>query len=282
MESILLELSMDTPAKRIQILMAEADINQKELAKKLERSPPLISSYLSGAVDVPESFLLRVEKRLGWSSAWIQNGTGNKYTKDPSTRKPAPFTAPGTNRRPVVPDVEPLEIISENEIWKTWAGSAFHELSDGSYFMTVPLVEDYAYGGYLSGWNDREFVEELPKHTFNVSKRHTGKYRAFRNRGESMDDGTRDAICAGDIIVGRSIEKHLWYSKFHLHRFEDYIIVHKDGILTKRIYDHDVEQGIIYCRSLNQDKGLYPDFSISLADVYEIYNIVSVERKRGR
>ena len=167
------------------------------------------------------------------------------------------------------------------DIIKRIDGTTFSDLGDGTYLMTMPLVEHVAYAGYMSGYNDPEFLEDLPRHAVTVQKQHFGLYRAFRVRGDSMDNDRRHAICNGDIVAGRQIDKKYWKSKFHLHKFEDYIIVHQEGILVKRIVNHDVENGVITCHSLNEDKTAYPDFDLPLKEIYELYNIVSVESKRG-
>ncbi len=166
------------------------------------------------------------------------------------------------------------------ELSVTRSGSEFAEFPDGHVLMTIPLIDSFAYAGYLSSWNDPVFIEELPKHSIVVEKRHKGKYRAFKVRGDSMDNDRRNAICDGDIVVGRNIEPFLWQNKFHLHKYETYVVVHKEGILIKDITEHDVENGIITCHSLNEDKAAYPDFDVPLAEVLEIYNVVSVERRR--
>ena len=234
--------------------------------KELRISLNLSQQKLSDLTGIPK----------GRINGWEQKGT-NPKAKDYKTLEN--FFA---QYKPssIVSNADPIaEVIDEDEVWKNWAGVEFRELEDGTFFMSVPLVEDYAEAGYLNGWNDRNFVEELPKHTINVEKRHMGKYRAFRVRGESMDDGSRSSICNRDIVVGRNIERQLWNSKFHLHKFEYYVIVHKEGIVVKRIAKHDVENGIITCISLNPNKSLYPDYDINLSDLYEIYNIISVERR---
>ncbi|MCK8490434.1 MULTISPECIES: hypothetical protein [Spirosoma] len=96
-----------------------------------------------------------------------------------------------------------------------------------------------------------------------------------------MDNDRKDAISAGDIVIGRNVARHLWKSKLHIHRFPDFVIVHQDGIVIKRIVRHDVENGIIDCVSLNEDKKFYPDYSMKLSEVYELYNIVKQEKSRG-
>lgn len=146
--------------------------------------------------------------------------------------------------------------------------------------MYVPLVDQYAEAGYLAGYRDPEFLDELEKYTVIVDKRHRGVYRAFVAKGDSMDNGLSDAIQSGDQLLGRKIEKEFWNSRFHLHDWKDYIIVHKDGIIAKRIIKHDVENGSVTIHSLNPNKELYPDIEINLEDVLEIYNIIEVKKSR--
>ncbi|MEO6523914.1 MAG: hypothetical protein ABIN91_19680 [Mucilaginibacter sp.] len=158
--------------------------------------------------------------------------------------------------------------------------SPFIDLGNGQYIMIVPLVQDYAYAGYLSGYQDDEYLEELPKHSFAVNKQHRGHYMAFQVIGDSMSNGTDESITEGSTVTGREIQRHLWNSRFHIHRFKDYVIVHKEGILIKRISKHDVDTGIITCQSLNPDKDAYPDFELNLDDCQQMFNIVNVTQIR--
>lgn len=161
-------------------------------------------------------------------------------------------------------------------------GMSFQDLEDGKILMSVPLVGQYAEAGYLSGYNDPQYLDDLEKYSVIVDRHHRGVYRAFSVRGDSMDDGTNLAIMAGDIVLGRQVESVLWNSRFHLHDWEDFIIVHREGVIVKRILKHDVEKGTILLHSLNPDKGKYPDFEMPLEDVMEVYNIIEVTRKRRR
>lgn len=158
--------------------------------------------------------------------------------------------------------------------------SPFIDLGNGQYIMIVPLVQDYAYAGYLGGYQDSEYLDELPKHSFVVNKQHRGHYMAFQVIGDSMSNGTDESITEGSTVTGREIQRHLWNSRFHIHRFKDYVIVHKDGILIKRIIKHDVDTGIITCQSLNPDREWYPDFDLNLDDCTQIFNIVNVTQIR--
>lgn len=156
----------------------------------------------------------------------------------------------------------------------------FIELSDGSYIMSTPLVNQKAYAGYLVGWGDPEYVEELPKHPIIVDKPYKGEYISFQVLGDSMDDGSADAIQAGDIITGRKIERSLWKSKLHLKKYREFIVVTMKGIIVKHVVDHDTERGVITCRSYNPDKEKYPDITVQLSQVMQLLNVIQVTKKR--
>lgn len=143
----------------------------------------------------------------------------------------------------------------------------------------IPLVSQYAYAGYLSGYADAEYMDSLPIVDFTPDREMTGNWLAFEVRGDSMDNGSREAYCQGDIVITREVKPHLWRdSKLHIHR-RDFVIVHEDGILIKRIIDHDVEHHTITIHSLNPD---YPDRVIDLAQVRKIFSIVESRQNRAR
>jgi transcriptional regulator with XRE-family HTH domain len=160
------------------------------------------------------------------------------------------------------------------------AGNDFIELSGGKYIMNTPLITKKAYAGYLAGWGDDEYINELPKHPIVVDKPHLGYYHSFEVSGDSMDDGTARAIQNGDIVTGRKIDRQFWKSKLHLSKFRDFVIVSLEGIVCKEIIKHDTAAGVLTCHSLNPDKENYPDFEIELAKVIQIFNIVQVTKKR--
>ncbi|MGE9312833.1 S24 family peptidase [Niabella sp. CJ426] len=161
--------------------------------------------------------------------------------------------------------------------------NSFVELSEGLFLMKTKLVTQKAKAGYLTGWGDDEFIESLPDYAITTDKPAHGIYRSFEISGDSMDNGLDDAIKNGDIATGRFIQRSLWSSKLHLHTYEDYIIVCYNGILCKRITEHNPETGDITIHSLNPDKINYPDEIINLnRQVMQIFNIVDISRKRKK
>lgn len=140
--------------------------------------------------------------------------------------------------------------------------------------MNVPLVGQYAYGGYLCGYQDETYVAQLPKIPFVVDHEARGRYVAFEMRGDSMTDDTGRYI-EGDILLCREVPQDLWcQTKLHMRKW-DFVIVHKDGILIKRVVEHDVENHTLTLHSLNP---LYKDRVIDLVDVRQIFNVVKLQR----
>ncbi|MBD8001568.1 LexA family transcriptional regulator [Phocaeicola faecium] len=150
---------------------------------------------------------------------------------------------------------------------------------DKPIILHVPLVSQYAQAGYLCGYADAAYMATLPTIPYIVDHEAQGHYVAFEVKGDSMNDGTEDSILEGDRLLCREIMPHLWAdSKLHFRKW-DFVIIHSDGILVKRIIDHDVENHTITIHSLNS---LYPDKVINLADVKQIFNVIELQRPRRR
>ena len=141
----------------------------------------------------------------------------------------------------------------------------------------VPLVSQYAQAGYLSGYADEDYQHTLPTIPFMPDREMTGTYMAFEVKGDSMDDGTRDAYCEGDIVICRMVEQEFYKNNRLHYNKRDFVIVHEEGILLKRVIAHDVENHLITIHSLNN---YYQDKIIDLAEVKQMFSIVHMIRKR--
>lgn len=197
---------------------------------------------------------------------WLEKGIGLKY-KGGSPQQPNAIALPSQ-------DENTLEVIRRED------GTEFRDLGEGRFLMITPLIEQKAYGGYISGWADPVYIDELPKHAIVVEKLHFGVYRSFEVRGDSMNNGLLGSYPDGAIVTGRQLDRSKYMrSKLHLHDFQDFVIVQEEGIQIKRIVKHDVDNGIITCSSLNPDKNTYPDFELHLKDVRELFNVVTTTVK---
>lgn len=147
---------------------------------------------------------------------------------------------------------------------------------DNPSFVMVSVVGQYAAAGYLSGFADETYIEELPKVPFFIDHEVKGKYMGFEVRGDSMDDNSVNSIIEGDTLICRQIKPDLWYNKLHIQKWY-FVIVHKEeGIIVKQITDHNPETGDITIHSLNS---FYPDRVLNLRDVAQLFNVVQINRK---
>lgn len=144
----------------------------------------------------------------------------------------------------------------------------------------VPLVGHRVQAGFLSGWGDEDYLEELPKIPWEVDREYKGNYLCFEVEGDSMNNSNpSEAILDKDILLCREVQQHHWQNKLHIHSW-DFVIAHKDhGVVVKRIIDHNTETGELTLHSLNN---LYEDYIVSLQEVIAIFNVVGVKRSRRR
>lgn len=148
-----------------------------------------------------------------------------------------------------------------------------------NFIINVPLVNQYAQAGYICGFQDAAYIATLPTIPFIIDHEAKGNYVAFEVRGDSMNDGTEESYLEGDRLLCREIAPYLWAeSKLHIRKW-DFVIVHEEGILVKRIIDHNVENHTITIHSLND---MYPDRVIDLAEVKQIFNVIELQRPRRR
>lgn len=170
-------------------------------------------------------------------------------------------------------------LTGEGEMLRSESTFNIEEKKEIPGLMHVPLVPQYANGGYLNGYADPVYIESLSTIPVIVDKTYHGKYRCFEIKGDSMDDGTPYGFMDRDIVLGREVEKDYWREKLHINDW-DFIIVHKQlGITIKRIIEHRVEEGIIVCHPLNN---YYNDFEVNLNEVAELYNVIKIVERSTR
>ncbi|GAB4424865.1 MAG: hypothetical protein OHK0039_42290 [Bacteroidia bacterium] len=123
----------------------------------------------------------------------------------------------------------------------------------------IDFVPQRASAGYLNGYADREYIEELPK--FYLPMLRGGIFRAFEIKGDSMMP-----LRSGTIIIGEYIED--WRD---IKDGQTYIIISEsEGIVYKRAYLHTGEEGKMQLR-LKSDNPAYDDFYIDMQDVREVW-----------
>lgn len=257
-----------------EVLRLEKRVNNREFAAILGVREQVYSRIKKGEYPIGLVMKIRIETAFPEVNYdWLVHGKGPREKIDTSVK---PIVNPAT----ILLNGNGLGYFSD-EIKFTDGknNNIFIEVSPGRYIMQTKLVTEKAKAGYLMGFSDSEYVDELPAHFITVTEFHRGEYRSFQVSGESMTDGTADSVLDGDIVTGRLIKRELWQSKFHTHKYRYWIIVHQyEGVVIKEIANHDVDSGILTLHSLNNDKNRFPDFTISLDDVNQIFNVVDISR----
>ncbi|TXK45811.1 helix-turn-helix domain-containing protein [Pontibacter qinzhouensis] len=122
----------------------------------------------------------------------------------------------------------------------------------------IELVPYKASAGYLNGYADPEFIEELPRFQLPMLGSN-GTFRAFEISGDSMLP-----IASGTVIVGRFIED--WQA------IKDgtpcIIVSEKEGVVFKRIYNKIQNASML---RLHSDNPLYSPYELHVDDILEIW-----------
>ncbi len=148
-------------------------------------------------------------------------------------------------------------------------------------FKLVPLVSHRAQAGFMAGWGDDEYLDDLPKIPWEVDREYKGTYMTFEVSGDSMesDENPRESLFEGDLLLCREVQKQHWQNKLHIKKW-DFVMVHREqGILVKRIVQHHTEKGELILHSLNS---YYEDFTVKLDDLIALFNIVDIKRSMRR
>jgi transcriptional regulator with XRE-family HTH domain len=130
-------------------------------------------------------------------------------------------------------------------------------INEGEKFQSIEIVPMKASAGYLKGYADPEFIEGLPRMVLPFVGE--GTHRAFPVGGDSMLPVKDDSV-----IVGKYVEK-----LEDIKNGKTYIIITKDGILYKRVYNKIKVDGKLYMTSDNKS---YAPISLEPDEISEIWS----------
>jgi len=132
----------------------------------------------------------------------------------------------------------------------------------------IPFVPVKAAAGYLAGYADPEFVDEL--NTFTLPMLAGGNYRAFEIIGDSMLPTP-----SGSVIVGEKIEKI-----DELKNDSACIVVSRhEGIVYKRVQKHGRSKDKF---TLVSDNPIYHPYTVKAEDVLEMWQAQMVISKANQ
>ncbi|WP_293299431.1 LexA family transcriptional regulator [Pedobacter sp. UBA4863] len=159
------------------------------------------------------------------------------------------------------------EFINEkiNDNWKPKPksqGSNLRVLSisvDKDDNENIELVPVKASAGYLNGFSDPQYIQDLPKFQLPIPSLKQGTYRAFEIKGDSMLP-----IQSGSIIIGEYLEN--WND---IKIGDTYVIISKnEGVVYKRAGNKFKEEREL---KLISDNKVYDPYSVPAEDILEIW-----------
>lgn len=214
--------------KNLKFLRTQQGLTQKQFGEKLGLKQSVIGAYEEERATPPLACLLEISRQF-------------KISMDVLTQKDLSK----------VPQKEWKSSLAPKEVLAITVDSGGKE--------NVELVTQKASAGYLNGYQDPEFIAELPRVNLPVLPRNT-TYRAFEIKGDSMLP-----LSSGAIIFGEYTEKLSEVKSGKL-----YVVVTRDeGIVFKRVYNLLKEEGRLL---LVSDNRAYTPYAVGAEDVLEVWN----------
>lgn len=138
-------------------------------------------------------------------------------------------------------------------------------------FVKVPVVPYGARAGVTGDYEQIFASDEYESVMIPKDKVRGGKYLVFTVTGDSMEPELR----ARDRILAKHVEHTYWQEMpLHIHSYRVWVLITRDeGILTKQIVEHNVEERTVRLHSFNP---IYPDFTISLEGVLDIFHATEI------
>jgi transcriptional regulator with XRE-family HTH domain len=220
--------------QRIKAIRLEKGLSQEEFGNPVNLSRSAVSQIESGSIYPSLESLDKIIKRYStnWDSL-LGDQKGKNYKS-------------GGQKTPEV---------------KTLVTTVDNSGRDNIVFVPVK-----AQAGYLTGYQQREYIETLP--TFWLPGLTNGTFRAFEISGFSML-ADRIGFFPGDIVIGEYVEK--------VEDIKDglvYVLVNRaqevDDIVLKRCLNYLDKGGVIICKSDNKDPQ-YPTFPLPVEDIKEVW-----------
>jgi transcriptional regulator with XRE-family HTH domain len=214
--------------RNLKFLRVQQGFTQKQLAEKLGLKQAAVGAYEEERATPPVTSLIEISKIFGVSLDHLINRDLSQLpAKD----------------------------------WKTKISKGREVLAitvDQHNKENVELVTQKAFAGYLAGYQDPEFVKDLPKISIPVLPKNK-TYRAFEIKGDSMLP-----IQPGSIIFGEFVEdiESIKNGKLYL------LVTKQDGIVFKRVFNFADQQGKLL---LVSDNRTYEPYSIDAEEVVEIW-----------
>lgn len=219
---------METVSQNLRFIRAKEGLTQREFAERLGLKQATLGAYEEGRATPPLACLTDVSRVFKVS-------LDNLINADLSTVPEKAWRISGKPRKEVLA----ITVDIHNK-------------------ENVELVTQKASAGYLSGFQDPEFLKELPKISMPVLPKNR-TYRAFEIQGDSMLP-----VQPGSIIFAEYVEDVTTIKNGKLY----ILITRNDGIVFKRVFNFASEEKKLL---LVSDNRLYEPYSVEASDVQEVW-----------
>ena len=279
----------DTIKDRLTYFLKHMDIGRKEFTKRTGVSGTLLSNMSD---NLRNSSLERIYRAFPMlNPEWVEYGEGDMIT-DGKTRKRKDTPLERINKVIDFLGITTTAFLSEtkmttfkenvtkrtidkivkrypfiNPLWLMHGTGQMIETQPKSLntkLSYAPLVPQRAFAGYLHGLEDDEYIDTLDKIPYVEDDETRGNVVGIEVSGDSMYDGSAESYADGDIVLAKEVI--LDNIAF---RHYDFVIVHKTGILIKRIVK--VENGTVTIHSLNNS---YGDVVLDACDILKIFVVI--------
>jgi transcriptional regulator with XRE-family HTH domain len=224
-------------SKNLKFLRTKHDFTQKQLAEKLGLKQAAIGAYEEERATPPLSCLLDLTKIFKVNLDLLVN--------------------------------HDLSRVSEKE-WKAQQHGRGKEILaitvDKDEKENVELVPQKAYAGYVAGYQDTEFIKDLPKIKLPMLGKNA-TYRAFEIQGDSMLP-----VQPGSIVFGEYTDNLSSIKNGKL-----YVMVLKDGIVLKRVFNFLDDEGKFLLVSDNRQYAPYTINSDEVSEVWKAHGVFTTK-----
>jgi transcriptional regulator with XRE-family HTH domain len=219
---------METVNRNFRFLRQKEGLTQREFAERLGLKQATVGAYEEGRATPPLNCLTDVSRIFKVSM-------DNLVGADISTLPEKSWRVSGKPRKEVLA----ITVDAHNR-------------------ENVELVTQKASAGYLSGFQDPEFVKELPKISMPVLPRNK-TYRAFEIQGDSMLPVQPGSIIFAEYIEDVSAIKN---GKLYI------LVTMNDGIVFKRVFNFSGEEQKLL---LVSDNRLYEPYGVDVTEILEVW-----------
>lgn len=231
---------MSLVSQNIKHLRKRLGLTQEQFAEKIGIKRSLLGAYEEGRADPRLNNLLNMAKEFNVSVDML------------------------ISKELIIMTDQEIEALMEQEANKPASGGRkedFRVLAitvDEQGAENIELVPQKASAGYLNGYSDPEYLEELPRFKLPVLPE-TGTFRAFEISGDSMLP-----LQPGTVIIGKYTE-----SVKDIKNGKTYVLVtEQEGVVYKRVFNYLDENGKLF---LVSDNDAYTPYEVAPEAVLEIW-----------